>query len=166
MKRTTNNGGNAPKVQNTTTTDVQSVIDEVVAQVSLDAKEGVEVLDEEGHKKTAGRPIDPNSPRQKRLIELEVKKLLGQGKRGRPVDTGSDRQQRLAAMEERKAANGGVIQPGRPPMSEEDKKKAATERKKLQDARAKQVAEIAKAKLIEAGLMTKDGKLIEKPITA
>jgi len=42
-----------------------------------------------------GRPVNPNSARQIRLAELEVKRSNGELKRGRPVDTNSERQLRL-----------------------------------------------------------------------
>ena len=43
-----------------------------------------------------GRPVDPNSPRQIRLKELEMKRQNGDCKRGRPVDPNSERQHRLS----------------------------------------------------------------------
>ena len=55
-----------------------------------------------------GRPIDPNSARQKRLATAPGKKT------GRPIDPNSARQQRLMAQAERAAANGGVVKRGRP----------------------------------------------------
>ena len=88
-----------------------------------------------------GRKIDPNSSRQLRLKELELKKLNGELRRGRPVKANSERQirlalqaankalgigqgrpvnpnsarqMRLAELEAKKAANGGVIKRGRP----------------------------------------------------
>ena len=55
-----------------------------------------------------GRPVDPNSARQKRLATAPGKKT------GRPVDPTSARQQRLIAQAERAAANGGTVKRGRP----------------------------------------------------
>ena len=55
-----------------------------------------------------GRPIDPNSARQKRLAKAPGKKT------GRPINPNSARQQRLMAQAERAAANGGVVKRGRP----------------------------------------------------
>ena len=42
-----------------------------------------------------GRPVNPNSVRQIRLAELELKRSNGELKRGRPVDSTSERQFRL-----------------------------------------------------------------------
>jgi hypothetical protein len=57
--------------------------------------------------KHPGRPINPDSPRQQRLREMEEKRLNGSTvKRGRPVNPDSVRQHRLATM------NTGVL--GRP----------------------------------------------------
>jgi hypothetical protein len=50
-----------------------------------------------------GRPVDPNSARQKRLAEHEARKAAGELRRGRPVDPDSARQKTLA---ERTAAEG------------------------------------------------------------
>ena len=67
-----------------------------------------------------GRPVNPNSERQKRLAELAAKREAGELKRGRPVVEGSARQQRLAEQEARKAANGGVAKRGRPKMNKDE----------------------------------------------
>jgi hypothetical protein len=158
---------NKAKKQVVPTTDVQSVIDAVVSEVKMTGTPGVTTLDADGHKKTPGRPIDPESPRQKKLVELEVKRLMGLGKRGRPVDMGSERQLRLAEREERAIANGGVVRQGRPPMTEEEKAAA----KKIKDKElAKQketIAAVAKQKLIAAGLWDeKNDTLIQQPVKA
>ena len=55
-----------------------------------------------------GRPINPDSERQKRLRG----EVVSEGKRGRPVNPNSARQQRLALMEERRA--NGEVKRGRP----------------------------------------------------
>lgn len=68
-----------------------------------------------GVKKSPGRPVNPNSARQHKLLNKT------EGKRGRPVNTNSVRQQKLANMEARKNANGGVIKVGRPKMTEAQK---------------------------------------------
>ena len=60
------------------------------------------------NKAQLGRPVDPNSARQKRLATAPGKKT------GRPIDPNSARQQRLMAQAERAAANGGVVKRGRP----------------------------------------------------
>lgn len=153
--------------QKVPTTDVQSVIDEVVNEISIEGQPGVTTLDDEGHKKTPGRPIDPNSPRQKRLVELEVKKLLGLGKRGRPVDMGSDRQKRLADREARAEANGGVVKQGRPPMTAEEKAEAKKLKDKATAATKELIAKKAKEKLIAAGLWDeKNDKPIQQAVEA
>ena len=61
-----------------------------------------------------GRKINPNSVRQKRLAELELKRANGGLHRGRPVNGDSVRQKRLAEMKARAELNGGVIKRGRP----------------------------------------------------
>ena len=55
-----------------------------------------------------GRPVDPNSARQKRLATAPGKRT------GRPINPNSARQQRLAEQAARAAANGGVAKRGRP----------------------------------------------------
>jgi translation initiation factor 1 (eIF-1/SUI1) len=60
-----------------------------------------------------GRPVDPNSPRQLRLKAQAENKAKGIGQ-GRPVNPTSARQQRLAELEAKKVANGGTVKRGRP----------------------------------------------------
>ena len=55
-----------------------------------------------------GRPVDPNSARQKRLASAPGKRT------GRPINPNSARQQRLAEQAARAALNGGVAKRGRP----------------------------------------------------
>jgi hypothetical protein len=53
--------------------------------------------------KQKGRPINPNSPRQQRLAEMETRKINGEIKRGRPANPESawfQRQAELAAKRE------------------------------------------------------------------
>lgn len=76
-------------------------------------------------KKKPGRPVNPNSERQKRLAEKQA--LIDAGhvaKRGRPVNPDSARQKRLAEQAARAEANGGVVKRGRPvnPNSERQKR--------------------------------------------
>ena len=59
-----------------------------------------------------GRPVDPNSARQKRLADLENRKKNGTLKLGRPVDPNSDRQKRLAELEAKR--KDGSLKRGRP----------------------------------------------------
>ena len=97
--------------------------------------------------KVLGRPVNPNSARQKRLAELEAKKANGGGKQGRPVNPNSERQARLkmqalnkilgvgqgrpvnpnSARQKRLAeqaakaeANGGSVKRGRPALPKAD----------------------------------------------
>ena len=55
------------------------------------------------HKAQLGRPVNPNSARQKRLATAPGRKT------GRPVNPNSVRQQRLAELEAKRIANGGTI---------------------------------------------------------
>jgi hypothetical protein len=64
-------------------------------------------------KAVLGRPVNPNSARQKRLAEIEAKRAAGEIKRGRPIKQGSKRQEVLAAREAKRAA-GAPIKRGRP----------------------------------------------------
>lgn len=61
-----------------------------------------------------GRPVVEGSARQLRLKELEEKRKNGTLKKGRPVNLNSKRQQRLAELEAKKVNNGGVMPLGRP----------------------------------------------------
>jgi len=83
--------------KNTTPTEVQN--NEVVVTKTVNVVEKTI--------KHPGRPINPDSPRQQRLREMEERRLNGSDvKRGRPVNPDSVRQHRLATM------NTGVL--GRP----------------------------------------------------
>ena len=64
--------------------------------------------------KKTGRPVNPNSVRQQRLAELAAKRIANDGtiKRGRPVNATSERQLRLADLAVRRAA--GTLKRGRP----------------------------------------------------
>jgi hypothetical protein len=64
-------------------------------------------------KKTSGRPTNPNSLRQMKLTERDLKREAGLLKRGRPTVEGSKRQAVMAAREVKKA-NGIEIKRGRP----------------------------------------------------
>jgi hypothetical protein len=150
----------APAQQNVTTNDVDAIVNQLVDNTNIKAEE-----EEEGDSKKPGRPVDPNSPRQKRLLAIAVKQLLGVGHRGRPVDPNSERQQRLTEMEERRLANGGVLKPGRPAMSEDEKKKLAAQRDKTMKSNAADIAAKAKEILIKQGKMTEDGQLIDSTAT-
>jgi hypothetical protein len=63
--------------------------------------------------KALGRPSNPESARQKKIADREVKRATGELKRGRPAVAGSKRQATLAARAEKVAA-GGTVSKGRP----------------------------------------------------
>ena len=63
--------------------------------------------------KALGRPTNPESARQKRIIEREAKRVSGELKRGRPTVAGSKRQEVLA-VRAAKVAAGGTLSKGRP----------------------------------------------------
>ena len=64
--------------------------------------------------KQLGRPVNPNSVRQIRLVELAAKKASGECKQGRPVNPNSERQARLAKQAENKANGLGQGRPVNP----------------------------------------------------
>ena len=64
-------------------------------------------------KKSVGRPSNPQSKRQQKMMERELKKEAGLLKKGRPTVEGSKRQAVLAAREAKRAA-GMEIKRGRP----------------------------------------------------
>jgi hypothetical protein len=59
-----------------------------------------------------GRPVDGDSERQKRITELAAKRANGELYRGRPVDTTSERQKRIAELEAKRQS--GELRRGRP----------------------------------------------------
>jgi len=66
-------------------------------------------------KRSTGRPINVESKRQRRIAELNEKRVNGEVKRGRPVGTvnpESKRQQRINELNEKRAA--GILKVGRP----------------------------------------------------
>ena len=63
--------------------------------------------------KQLGRPVNPDSVRQKRINEMEAKRAAGELKRGRPTVAGSKRQEVLAARAV-KIAEFGELKQGRP----------------------------------------------------
>lgn len=63
--------------------------------------------------KALGRPTNPESARQKKIVARETKRANGELKRGRPTVTGSKRQAVLAARAAKIAA-GGTLSKGRP----------------------------------------------------
>lgn len=85
-------------------------------KVSKKAEQKVETTEN----KQLGRPVNPDSARQKRLAAMEVKRMNGDLKRGRPVKKDSARQMRIAAMAAKKAA-GIEIKRGRPALPKVEK---------------------------------------------
>lgn len=113
----------AKKVKNTKTKAVQTVeaaeikvVAPVVAEQPTTTEEqpAAQATATVEEKPQLGRPVDPNSARQKRLAEIAEKRAQGLIKRGRPVIEGSAHQQKLKAQAERKEANGGEARRGRP----------------------------------------------------
>lgn len=75
----------------------------------------METVINEEVKKQLGRPINPESTRQKVLAEKAALRAAGLLKRGRPIVEGSPRQLREAARAAKIAA-GIELKPGRPKM--------------------------------------------------
>ena len=77
--------------------------------------------------KQMGRPVDLSSARQKRLAEMEARRVNGEIRRGRPVNPDSARQAKLAGRSEE-----GTGAKGRPvnPESARQKKLAEMEAKR------------------------------------
>lgn len=74
--------------------------------------------------KAQGRPINPNSARQMRLREMEIRRAkAGELKRGRPVDPNSARQQALT-NKGTNVGEDGVPHRGRPVNPESARQKA------------------------------------------
>src|SRR5690348_3439381 len=65
-------------------------------------------------KERPGRPVDPNSERQKHLAEMEAKRQAGLLKRGRPSNPDSEHAKKKAELEARKAEPNYKAQKGRP----------------------------------------------------
>ena len=76
--------------------------------------------------KQKGRPVNPTSNRQVRLMELEAKRQNGELKKGRPVNTNSARQKRFEELKAKAEANGGVVPKGRPKAKVETKETIAS----------------------------------------
>ena len=76
--------------------------------------------------KQLGRKINPDSNRQKRLVELEAKREAGELKRGRPINGESARQVRLTELNEKREA--GELRKGRPVSGDSARQKRLAER--------------------------------------
>lgn len=76
--------------------------------------------------KILGRPVNPDSERQKRIKDLEERRTSGTLKLGRPVSGESKRQQRLQELEEKRS--NGELKKGRPINGESRRQKELQER--------------------------------------
>ena len=88
--------------------------------------------------KVKGRPSNPESARQKKIAERNVKRASGELKKGRPSVSGSKRQTVLAAREAKKAS-GLEIKRGRPKTKIEETKIEETKIAKTKIAKTKVV---------------------------
>lgn len=70
-------------------------------------------MSKENTNNKVGRPTNPESKRQIKITERELKREAGILKRGRPVVEGSKRQQVMAVREAKRAA-GIEVKRGRP----------------------------------------------------
>jgi len=73
-----------------------------------------------------GRPVNPDSERQKRIKDLEERRANGTLKLGRPINGESKRQQRLLELEEKRS--NGELRRGRPINGESKRQKELQER--------------------------------------
>jgi hypothetical protein len=95
--------------------------------------------------KAKGRKSNPESARQKRLVELEAKRAAGELKKGRPVSGTSKRQARIAELEAKKA--NGTLKKGRPVNGESERQKRLAKAgtvKKGRPAKVKEVSDLVK----------------------
>lgn len=120
----------AKKVKNTEAKAVQTV---ETAEIKVVAPAVTTVAATE-EKPQLGRPVNPNSERQKRLNEIAEKRAQGLIKRGRPVIEGSAHQQKLAAQAERREMNGGEARRGRPVDPNSPRQQRLAEMKAKQEA--------------------------------
>jgi len=129
------------KNQNTIVETVETAIAETTAEV-----------------KQLGRPVNPNSERQKRLAELEAKRANGELKLGRPVNGTSARQKRLAEMAAKAKANGGVIKRGRPvnPNSPRQQRLAELEAKRAKGELKRGRPAMVKPVVVETPVVTEE----------
>lgn len=79
--------------------ELQLVVENSKKETLIAALEAHFALQNEGGK-APGRPVDPNSARQKRLAEMEARKVNGEIRLGRPVNPDSARQKTLAVRAE------------------------------------------------------------------
>jgi len=88
-------------------------------------------------KEKPGRPIDPNSERQIKLKELEVKREQGLLKRGRPANPDSEHAKKKAEQEARKADPNYIARRGRPVDPDSKRQHDEYEKKQRKLARLK-----------------------------
>jgi DNA polymerase II large subunit len=91
----------------------KSIIQEVIENVIEISTEKTVINLEANVEKHLGRPVNPESARQKRIAELEQKRLNGELRKGRPIVEGSKRQQTLEARAA-KISEVGELKRGRP----------------------------------------------------
>jgi len=107
-----------------------------------DVTVGVVATQEETKK--LGRPIDPNSPRQQRLKEIEERRANGEVKKGRPIKEGSNRQLRLVELELKRA--NGELRKGRPVNSESKRQQRISD---LESRRANGTLKLGRPKMVK-----------------
>lgn len=93
-----------------------------------------------------GRKPNPESARQKRLVELEAKRASGGLKKGRPVSGTSKRQARIAELEAKRA--NGELKKGRPVNGESERQKRLAKAgtvKKGRPAKVKEVSDVVES---------------------
>ena len=104
-------------MKKTETTTIETVVESVATvkgrKVNPDSARQKRLI-ERAAKGTVvkGRPVKAESARQKRLAELSAKRESGELKKGRPVSGESARQKRIAEREMKAAA--GILKKGRP----------------------------------------------------
>jgi hypothetical protein len=111
--------------------------------------EGVNV--EFSTKAQLGRPVNPESSRQKRLASAPGKRT------GRKINPNSERQKRLTEMESRKEANGGEVKRGRPSNPNSARQQAIAERQALIDAGVV----VKRGRPVGSGKKVEDAKVAE-----
>lgn len=116
----------------------KSVIQEVIDNVVAVSTETAVVNVMSNVEKHLGRPVNPDSVRQKRIAELEQKRLNGELRKGRPIIAESKRQQTLEARAA-KISEYGELKKGRP-ISLESK------RQQVLMARAAKLSEVGELK--------------------
>lgn len=98
-----------------------------------------------------GRPVDPNSPRQQRLAEMETKRAAGELKRGRPADPNSPNYQKRVEAEARKAQPGYIAKRGRPTDPDSPRQQKLATQMQHKEERIKQMVAAGKIMLVEDG---------------